>query len=620
MSDVTGLEIGPLLAFAAIAVALVLYAAPRVSMELASLAIISLLLIAFHIFPQAGADGRNRLAPVDLLAGFASPALLALLGLIVIGHGLARTGALDHGARALLRMAGGRPGAALILSLLAVLLISGILNNTPVVVIFIPILQSFAVRGGVPASRSMMILSFASILGGMTTLIGSSTNLLVSGMLTDLGRPGFGFFDFTLPGLAVALPGLVFALLVVRRLLPDRSGAGEADHPTGRQFLAQIDVVRGRPLDGLKPAGGFFPGLADVTVHAIRRGEANLVPPFEVEAGLEPGDILIVSATRAALMQAVRGQMDLLHPSLGDSWAAREDESHGRPPWLRGRQLLGEVLVTPDSELIGRTLEQIGFRYRYNCVVVGIQRRAARTHRPITDLPLVAGDVLLVQGTAEAKAALRGRPGILPIEWSASEVPSAPEAWRALAIFGLVVGLAAVDILPIAIGALAGAAAMLATGVMTLRQAGRAVGADLVLMIAAALALGKALQETGGAAILSDLLAAALAGAPAPVVLSAFFLLVAVLANLVGTKAVAVLFTPIAVSLAQGIGAPVEPFAVAVVFAANCAFATPMGYQTNLLVMGPAGYRFQDYVRAGTPMLLFVWATASLVLPLYYGL
>ena len=613
-------DIGPILAFGAIAVALVLYAAPRVSMELASLAVICLLLLAFHIFPEAGADGRNRLGPTDLLAGFASPALLALLGLIVIGQGLAQTGALDHGARALLGAAGGRSEVALTVSLLAVLLISGILNNTPVVVIFIPILQTFASRGGTPPSRSMMILSYASILGGMTTLIGSSTNLLVSGMLTDLGRPGFGFFDFTIPGLAVALPGLVFALLVVRRLLPERSTGEETAPGAGRQFLAQIDVVRDRPLDGLKPAGGFFPSLADITVHAIQRGAASLLPPFEEDAALRHGDILIVSATRAALTDAVRGQMDLLHPSLGDAWAAREDESHGKPPWLRGRQLLGEVLVTPGSELIGRTLEEIGFRYRYNCVVVGVQRRAARMRRPITDLPLAAGDVLLVQGTAEAKAALRGRPGILPIEWSASEVPSAPEAWRALAIFGVVVGLAAVDVLPIAIGALAGAAAMLATGVMTLRQAGRAVGADLVLMIAAALALGKALQVTGGAEMLSDLLAGALAGAPIPVVLSAFFLLVAVLANLIGTKAVAVLFTPIAVSLAQGLGAPVEPFAVAVVFGANCAFATPMGYQTNLLVMGPAGYRFQDFVRAGLPMLLFVWATVSVVLPLYYGL
>ncbi len=612
--------LGPLLAFGAIAAALALYAAPRVSLELASLTVLCLLLLAFHIFPATAPDGRNLLPPYALLAGFSNPALLALLGLIVMGQGLAQTGALDQGARILLRLAGGRPDTALVASLLAVLLISGVLNNTPVVVIFIPILQTFASRGGAPPSRSMMILSYASILGGMTTLIGSSTNLLVSGMLTDLGEPGFGFFDFTLPGMAIALPGLLFALLAVRRLLPRRSVAGSPGLATGRQFLAQIDVVRGRALDGLQPVGGFFPNLVDVTVHAIQRGEARLLPPFGGEAVLQHGDILIVSATRQALTEAVRGEMDLLHPSLGDAWAAREDETHGKPPWLRGRQLLGEVLVTPGSELIGRTLEQIGFRYRYNCVVVGVQRRTARRHGPITDLPLAAGDVLLVQGTAEAKAGLRGRPGILPIEWSASEVPSPPEARRALAIFAVVVGLAAVDLLPIVIGALAGAAAMLATGVMTLRQAGRAIGADLVLTIAAALALGKALQETGGAAILSDLLAAALAGAPVPVVLSAFFLLVAVLANLVGTKAVAVLFTPIAVSLAQGLGAPVEPFAVAVVFAANCAFATPMGYQTNLLVMGPAGYRFQDYARAGLPMLAFVWATASLVLPLYYGL
>ncbi len=613
-------DIGPVLAFGAIAVALALYATPRLPLEFSSLFVVCLLLVAFHAFPETGPDGGNLLRPDALLAGFANPALLALLGLIVMGQGLAQTGALDHGARALLRIAGGRSETALVASLLAVLLISGILNNTPVVVIFIPILQTFANRGGAPPSRSMMVLSFASILGGMTTLIGSSTNLLVSGMLTDLGQPGFGFFDFTVPGLAVALPGLVFALLVVRRLLPERSAAGAQGLATGRQFLAQIDVVAGRPLDGLKPSAGFFPDLADITVHAIRRGDDRVLPPFGEEAALRPGDILIVSATRQALTDAVRGEMDLLHPSLGDSWAAREDETHGRPPWLRGRQLLGEVLVTPGSELIGRTLEQIGFRYRYNCVVVGVQRRAARRHGPITDLPLAAGDVLLVQGTAEAKAALRGRPGILPIEWSASEVPSAPEARRALAIFAVVVGLAALDILPIVIGAMAGAAAMLATGVMTLRQAGRAIGTDLVLTIAAALALGKALQETGGAAILSDLLASALDGAPVSVVLSAFFLLVAGLANLVGTKAVAVLFTPIAVSLAHGLGAPVEPFAVAVVFAANCAFATPMGYQTNLLVMGPAGYRFQDYVRAGLPMLLFVWATASLILPLYYGL
>ena len=611
---------GAFIAFASIVLALVLYAAPRASMELASLTILCLLMLAFQVFPETGGDGRNRLGPDVLLAGFASPALLALIGLIVIGQGLAQTGALDRLARVLLGAAGGRPNVALVFSLMTVLLISGILNNTPVVVIFIPILQSFASRAGTPPSRVLMILSYAAILGGMTTLVGSSTNLLVDGMLNDLGQEGFGFFDFTVPGLAIAVPGLLFALVVVRRLLPRHDISGDSTLPSARQFLAQIDVVTDRPLHGLKPRGGFFPDLGEVTVHAIRRGENSLLPPFEDEATLRHGDILILSATRAALTETVRGQMDLLHPSLGDAWVPREDESHGRPPWLRGRQMLSEIMITPGSELIGRTLEQIGFRYRYNCVVVGVQRRTARIRRPITDLPLAAGDVMLIQGTAEAKAGLRGRPGLLPIEWSVSDIPSAPEAWRALAIFSIVIAVAALDIVPIVISALAGAVAMLAIGVMTLRQAGRSIGADLVLMIAAALALGKALQETGGAEILSGLLAVLLVDAPPPVVLSAFFLLVAVLSNLVGAKAVAVLFTPIAVSLAADVGAPVEPFAVAVVFAANCAFATPMGFPTNLLVMGPAGYRFMDFVRAGLPMVLFVWATASIVLPFHYGL
>lgn len=613
------METGEALAFAAIVLALLLYATPRIPIELSSLAVIGVLLVVFHYVPQTGPDGGNLLGPAQLLAGFASPALLALLGLIVMGQGLAQTGALDQGARVMLRLVRGRPAAALTLSLVMVLLVSGILNNTPVVVIFIPILQAFASRAGAPAGQSMMILSYASILGGMTTLIGSSTNLLVSGMLVELGHPGFRFFDFAVPGIAVAVPGLAFALIVVRRLLPDRGGAG-AVTGTGRQFLAQIDVVAGRPLDGLGPSAGFFPGLADVTVHAIQRGDRRLLPPFGEDAALAPGDIVIVSATRAALTAAVRGQMDLLHPSLGDAWLARDDESHGPPPWMRGRQLLGEVMITPGSELIGRTLEQIGFRYRYNCVVVGIQRRAARRGTPITDIVLEAGDVLLVQGSAEASADLRGRPGILPIEWSATEVPSAPAARKALAIFAAVVALAAANLLPITIGALAGAAAMLACGIMTFRQAGRAMGADLVLTIAAALALGTALQETGGAMLLADVLRTAMADSPPHVVLSAFFVLVAGLANVVGAKAVAVLFTPIAVELAQGIGAPVEVFAVAVVFGANCAFATPMGYQTNILVMGPGGYRFIDYVRAGLPMFLFVWIVVSVVLPLYYGL
>ena len=173
-----------------------------------------------------------------------------------MGQGLAQTGALDHGARALLRIAGGRTEVALIVSLLAVLLISGVLNNTPVVVIFIPILQAFASRGGTPPSRSMMILSYASILGGMTTLIGSSTNLLVSGMLTDLGQPGFGFFDFTLPGLAVALPGLVFALLVVRRLLPDRNAAGSTGlPPAGSSWRRSTSLRAARSTGSDRPAG-----------------------------------------------------------------------------------------------------------------------------------------------------------------------------------------------------------------------------------------------------------------------------------------------------------------------------------------------------------------------------
>jgi len=209
---------------------------------------------------------------------------------------------------------------------------------------------------------------------------------------------------------------------------------------------------------------------------------------------------------------------------------------------------------------------------------------------------------------------------VLLIEWSAADLPSVHHARRALAIFGAVIATAALGILPISIAALSGAGLMLAANVLNIRQAGRAIDRNVVMMIAAALALGLAMQETGGADFLAVVLLESAGDFGPASVLSGFFLLVAVLSNLINAKATAVLFTPIAVSIATGLGVPVEPFAVAVVFAANCSFASPVGYQTNLLVMAPGNYRFLDFTRAGAPLVIVVWLAFSLFAPWYYGL
>ena len=277
-------------------------------------------------------------------------------------------------------------------------------------------------------------------------------------------------------------------------------------------------------------------------------------------------------------------------------------------------------MVTPTSRLIGRTLEQIGFHYHTHCIVVGLQRQSRMIRSRITEIRLAGGDVLLIQGREEDIAALRGNPDVLLIEWSAANLPSVHHARRALAIFGTVLAIAAFGILPISIAALGGAGLMLAANVLNVRQAGRAIDRNVVMMIAAALALGIAMQETGGAGALAGLLLRISGDLGPPFVLSGFFLLVAVLSNLINAKATAVLFTPIAVSIATGLGVPVEPFAVAVIFAANCGFASPVGYQTNLLVMAPGNYRFLDFTRAGAPLVIVVWLAFTLFAPWYYGL
>jgi len=602
--------------FVIIVVALAFYAFEWLSMEVTSLAVICVLMVFFHWFPILDDHGKNLMAAKHILLGFANPALLTVLALLVVGQGMVRTGVLDRGAKWVLWAGRGNLNLSILVTLLVVLFVSAFLNNIPVVVIFIPIMQGLAEKFGHSASRVMMPLSFAAVLGGMTTLIGSGTNLLVSSALIGMGEESFGFFDFTLPGTIMALAGLAFIILVVPRLLPDRAPMVNAlMEGAGKQFIAQINVTHGSDLVGKESVAGLFPGLKDMTVRMVHRGEEAILPPFE-DVVLEPGDILVVAATRQSLTKALEKDQALLMPDLGDGDAAIDNEQ----PWMSGNRTLAEVMVAPASRMAGQTLKMIGFRYKTRCIVLGIQRRSRMIRAQMTDIRLMPGDVLLVKGQPEDVAALRNNRDVVLLEWSASELPALDHARRASLIFLAVVGSAASGLLPIVISALTGAAAMIAVGALNIRQASRAIDSKIATMIPAALALGAAMHQTGGAAYIAHLLISALQGAGPTVILSAFFLLTAILTNIIGAKAIAVLFAPIAVDIARELGVDPMIFAVALVFAANCAFATPIGYQTSLLVMGPGHYTFSDFVKGGAPLVIFMWLVFTLVGPWYYGL
>jgi di/tricarboxylate transporter len=599
------------LALALVAAAVIAYAQDRIPLELASLGILVLLAVIFHVFPLDDGAGGNRLGPERIFAGFANPALIAVVSLLVLGQGLVRTGALEAVSQRLFRLGRFGSATAITISLGAALVISGFLNNTPVVVMMIPILVALSNQLGRPTEKVLIPLSYAAILGGMTTLIGSSTNLLVSGMVAELGEDPLRFFDFTIPGLVLAGIGLLYVLFVAPRLLGERPGDAkdEADS-AGRQFIAQLEVEPASPLVDSKPVAGMLPQLRGMTVLMVQRGFRTLLPPFE-ELVIRPRDVVIVAATRKVLVNALaraHGVQPLSSTRDGETNATRTE------------QVMAEAVVAPASLLVGRKLSQLNFRQAYGCRLIGIQRHARMPRAQINDIRLDAGDVLLIQGRPADVRALRESHDVLVLEWSATELPSYHHAQRAALIFLAVVVAIASGQVPTAIAAFAGAVLMIATGCLNIRQAVRAIDRVIVLLIASAIALGTMLYETGGAAYLAHSLTDLLFWMGPAYVLSAFFLLVACFTNLLSNQACAVLFTPIAIQVAGELGVDPFIFVVAVVLAANCSFATPIGYLTNLLVLTPGRYRFVDFLRAGTPLIVLLWIGFSIFAPWYYGL
>ncbi len=605
--------------FAIIGVAVVFYVTERVSLEITSVGLVVALLLLFHFVPLETVNNEPVLSAPDLLSGFASPALITILALLVIGQGLFQTGALEGPTRRLQSMGRNRSHLILLFTLIIAGVISAFLNNTPVVVMFIPIISAISHQLGLNPSKSLMPLSFITILGGMTTLIGSSTNVLVAGLADRYGNVTIGFFDFAVPGLLLACIGGVYVIFVMPHLLrPGQTMASEIKNTSGRQFIAQISISAGHPLEGEAAVAGLFPALKNMTVRLVQRGEHPILPPFE-DLALRRGDVVIVAATRKALTEALVSRESLLTTDAPDD-PASESSSDDAEPVKIGGLTLAEAVVAPGSRLIGRRVEESGLRAATGCIVLGIQRRSRMIRVRLSEIRLEAGDVVLVLGTRSDIRGLRLNHDLLLLEWSARELPDLTLATRAMMIFAATVLSAATGLVPIVIAALAGAFAMVPAGCLNLRQATRAFDRKIYLLIGASLAMAASLAATGGAHFIAMGVVNAVAGASTGVVLSALFLIIALLTNILSNHATAALFTPIAIDTAQQLNADVFIFIYAVILAANCSFATPMAYQTNLLVMGSGHYRFGDFLKAGTPLIFILWLAYSAFAPWYYGL
>ena len=587
-----------------VAVSIILYMSDRWSMEFISVGIITALLLLFQF---ASISTGNQDSAVLLLAGFGNPALITIMALLVVGQGLFQTGALDSPTKALLASYDRRPFLTLISAFLAVFVTSAFINNTPIVIMFLPVMSAIAGRMGSSPSKVMMPLSFVSVFAGMTTLIGTSTNLLAAESFRRLEGVTLGFFDQTVFGLILSGIGLLYILWTSKFLLPDRKDMSDKiASPSGKQYVAQIEVTGDHFLVGKSPVAGMFPDLPGMTVRMIQRGERAILPPFE-DARLSPGDLIIVAVTRKALGEALSSHPELLNQMMQSGGI---DDDSGKQSLL-----LTEAVIAPGSRMAGRTIELLGFRRLTRAVVLGIQRRSRMIRSRIGEIRLEAGDTLLLCASPDAFTEMRQSRDIILLEWSSTEIPVTAKAQTARFITVAMVIAAATGLLPILHASVAAAVAMIGTKCLNIRQASRSLDLRIFMLIGAALAMGIALEQTGAVDLIthSIILIAEPYGKYA--VLSAIFLLVAILTNILSNAATAVLFTPIAISTALELGSDPLPFVLAVIYAANCCFATPIAYQTNLLVMGPGHYKFSDYLRFGGPLVILIWLAFTALAP-----
>lgn len=606
------------------ALAVVFFIREDTPLEITSIALLTGLLVFGQLFPLADANGRNQLDAINLLAGFSNPSLIAVLALLVMGQGMLQTDALEILTNMFTHSSKRFAWVSVLGIFVFVMVVSAFLNNTPLVIIAIPVLQALAQSMGLSESRVMIPLSFVAILGGMTTLIGSSTNLLVDSAMRELGYQGLNFFDFVVPGAMMAGVGFLYVVGVVPRLLPDRRSMMSALAGSRKEFVAEIDVDAGSKLIGMECEEGRFPELGELNIKLIQRGGHLILPPFEGYT-IEAGDVLIVAATRDTLTKLLaKFPGFLLSDEKKQVFDLKDDDNGDNTAEAR---VLAEIMITPASRMADMSLDHVGFDKQFETIVLGIQRRARVVRRRLGRIRLEAGDVLLVAGRQSVIDALRNSSDFIVLSGSKKDLPKPGKAPVAVGIFLGAVTLAAAGVISIPVAAIAGAVLMMATGCLTLRQASRAIDRKIFMLVGAMLALGAALQVTGGARYIAELVLD-LPFADSPIsILATLFVLVAITTNILTNNACAILFTPIAMNLAGTVTVPAGInvdmafiFAITVIFGANCSFASPIGYQTNLLVMGPGHYRFRDFIKSGIPLIFILCGTYMLILKYYFGL
>jgi len=541
----------------------------------------------------------------DMLRVFSNPAPITIGAMFILSGALVRTGALDAFTRHLSARIEDRPRRVMAGFAGLTAFASAFMNNTPVVVMMMPVVVRLGKVLHVPASMLLIPLSYIAILGGMCTLIGTSTNLLVDGIARTHGMEPFRLFEITPVALVILAAAVLFMAVAAPRFLPVRKAL--VDFLTGRRkmkFFTEVVIPEGSGLVGRQVQEVDHFAREDMTVIDVIRGDLSLRRRMD--------GVVLAAGDRVVIRTAV-GELLSLRENSEMSMTGQIDAVGQKST------VTVEALITPDCRMIGRFLGDLRLRRRYGVYPLAVHRRDERVGAVLDEIRVQVGDTLLLEGDAEDIHRLAEEQGLVELTQPSDRPYRRQRAPIVLAILALVVIGSAAGLMPIAGLAVIGVAAALATRCIDAEEAFAMVEIRLLALIFAMLAIGQALEHTGAVQIVVDALSPWLMGLPAPLVLWLVFVMGSCLTELVSNNAVAVVMTPVAISLAQALGVDPRPFVVVVMISASASFATPIGYQTNTLVYAPGGYRFTDYMRLGIPMNLGVSILAALLVPQFWS-
>jgi di/tricarboxylate transporter len=549
------------------------------------------------------------LAPAEAIAGFANPAVITVGAMFLISKGMIRTGAVAFISQKVIEYSRGRPTLAIFLILAIVGTASAFINNTPVVVLFIPIILSLSCELDFSPSKFLIPVSYASILAGTCTLIGTSTNIIISDLSAANGFGSLGMFELSPLGLPIALLGIFFLIFAAPQLMPSmHNPVCELKDSEHRRYLAEFQVSRESPIIGENPNSYFTDKYPNMEVLELIR-YSHVFYPDRDPVKIAPDDLLLVKGSANDLVEILNEHLvELPLAEQGMNFGAEQKKS-----------LIVELIIPPQSSLLGERLVSSRLRRDPDIHIIAIKRRELHYAEPqVKDVRLKIGDILLVRLPESSLDRLRGETDFIIVEDVHHEIVHKRLARRSFLIFGAMIVAASTGLADILICALAAAFLMLLTGCLQLRDAYRAIDGRVLLIIIAMIALSAALEKTGASALYARIFLGLFSGLGPAYVLSGVILLTSISTHVLSNNATAILLLPIAISAAQGMGVDPKPFIIAVCFGASACFATPIGYQTNLLVYGPGGYRFSDFLKLGMPLNLLVLIMGSLFIPLIW--